>query len=132
MGLDNGIVVKFKNEVENTPLYHEQWRPIKEYEVAYWRKCWNVREDLGEVFGTIGKEFYDTKLTPELLTAILSVLGSYNADNWVANNGYFSSIWEWDEISGTIAEQIANIKWLIDYWKEHPENIEECEFYDSY
>ena len=47
MGLDNGICIKRKTASKDALLqFDEEWRSRNDYdlEVAYWRKCWNVRD----------------------------------------------------------------------------------------
>ena len=44
MGLDNGIEVKKRKDIEFKKDI------IDEYgEVCYWRKCWNIRKDIIEI-----------------------------------------------------------------------------------
>lgn len=54
MGLDNGIVMKVKIKAE--------WAEIigikeSEFEIAYWRKCWNFRNDVMEYFDSSSEEY---------------------------------------------------------------------------
>lgn len=130
MGLDNGIEVKKRKDIEFRKDI------IDEYgEVCYWRKCWNIRKDIIEY---LGKEYptadvYEWKLDINDIESIINILSSYNEDNWeVGGNSLLGgSIWEWDEIKHTLQMQIEKLKYLVEQMKIYGDDIW-VSFYDSY
>ena len=110
MGLDNGLVIRKRNQKVSK-------------EIAYWRKCWNIRGDILDIIDST-EEKYCYEISPSQLLQIVKILSKYNEKNW----DY--SIWSWDDIKHSIKKQILTIPfWIIflllnkDYY---------CEFYDSY
>ena len=110
MGLDNGLVIRKRNQKVSK-------------EIAYWRKCWNIRGDILDIIDST-EEKYCYEISPSQLLQIVKILSKYNEKNWD------HSIWSWDDIKHSIKKQILTIPfWIIflllnkDYY---------CEFYDSY
>lgn len=96
-----------------------------DFQVMYFRKCWNVRSD---IFGIIGSlETPNDSRTPvrlEHIDPIINLLRSYNKKNWE------NSIWEYDEIKANIKQQIKNLKKLKKIMEKY-DNLT-VYFYDSY
>lgn len=119
MGLDNGITIKeYKNSQE------------KEYEVCYWRKCWNIRFKILEILNFPHNgvdEQYEFPLTLDDVVDIYYMMRSLNKENWFEGGG---SIWSWDEIKKCVKQDIKNLKKLIRRMKKDT-NITVI-FYDSY
>lgn len=126
MGLDNGINVKATS----------RWEAIQEldalfpkkyngnWEVCYWRKCWNVRSDIFSVLAcprVINDGEYPIQL--EHIDQIIDVLKSYNEDNWDL------SIWEFEEMKPHLKEQAKKLKKLKKLMEKYPLSVY---FYDSY
>lgn len=126
MGLDNGITVKATSRWEAiqeldasfSQKYNGSW------EVCYWRKCWNVRNDIFSVLAC-PRENNDGQYPVQLehIDQIIDVLKSYNEDNWEL------SIWEFEEMKPHLKEQAKNLKKLKKLMEIYPLSVY---FYDSY
>lgn len=132
MGLDNGIQVvrnEYSNKIKALEKYAESWDKEKklDFEFCYWRKCWNVRNDIlclvTEPYDGEGRE---VEVSVDELKDILKLLKSYNSNTWVDG----SSIWSWEEHKSANARNIKNLKELIKLKKKYPEL--KVIFYDSY
>ena len=130
MGLDTGVYVK-KTGIETID---KQLKRIAYYvyddsvEIAYWRKCWNVREAIGRALGT----FYDngqTNLDLCDINAIIKEMSKCNKHNWL-HNGWDGSIWEWKEIKKHHRANIRRLRGLAKLKKKYP--IIDVIYYDSY
>lgn len=136
MGLDNGIQVKRTaetNKIEELNVFNEDYDKELKYDfsVTYWRKCWNIRND---IFGLgIGyDESYYTNLTKENIEQIIELLESYNDDNWY--DGGFC-IWEFtsDEEGWSYSEHIKQDIESLKLLRQLMDKYElEVYFYDSY
>lgn len=130
MGLDNGISIR-RNEksmsiYDKLKRFEDDWDKEHRYdfELAYWRKCWNVRDMIADSIGGI----YDnskTFINRENLIAIIFALKSLNAENW--DEDY--SIWTWEEQEPHIKRYIENLEYLYQLMGEYDLDIY---FYDSY
>lgn len=136
MGLDNGICVRrtFEtNKIEELKVFNEDYDKEFKYDfsVTYWRKCWNIRND---IFGLgIGyDESYYTNLTKENIEQIIELLESYNDDNWHDGG---SCIWEFTSeeegwsYSEHIKQDIESLKLLRQLMDKYELEVY---FYDSY
>jgi hypothetical protein len=136
MGLDNGICVRrtFEtNKIEELKVFNEDYDKEFKYDfsVTYWRKCWNIRND---IFGLgIGyDESYYTNLTEENIEQIIELLESYNDDNWYDGG---SCIWEFTSeeegwsYSEHIKQDIESLKLLRQLMYKYELEVY---FYDSY
>ena len=135
MGLDNGINIKRTpetNQIEELKVFNQDWDKNQKYnfEVCYWRKCWNIRNDIF-CLGIGYDESYHT-LTKEDIDNIIKLLQSYNEDNWTENG---SCIWEWtsDEEGWSYSEHIKNDIESLQLLRQLMDKYElEVYFYDSY
>ena len=133
MGLDNGIIArKSSNEKVNAKLLALNTYTYSEgdHEIAYWRKCWNVRGAIAEVIGGI----YDNGETPlmyEDIIAVIKRLKQFNKKNWSGSCWDEGSIWDWDEIKKSHRGCIKRLEKLACLIKKHPGEID-VYFYDSY
>lgn len=133
MGLDNGIIArKSNNEEINAKLFtlntYTYWDGS--HEIAYWRKCWNVRDAIADVIGGI----YDngsTSLTYEDVIAVIERLEQFNEENWSGDDWDEGSIWEWDEIKESHRGCIERLQHLASLMEKYPDEID-VYFYDSY
>lgn len=132
MGLDNGIMVK---NVKLTDLPSQmEIDQMYEYddgvEIAYWRKCWDLRNDiLHLVFPEIWASdplAYRFPLTPDKLLAIIDDI------EWYINHpsDWRNSIWSWDEYVPILQKNKFNLLLFYNWWEKHPEI--EAYFYDSF
>lgn len=131
MGLDNGIRVKRTEYTEAIPelkVYEDEFdlKYKSDFELCYWRKCWNIRN---EILSYIGKRFSDEYQFPisiEDIDPIIQILQSYNKDNWIDSGG---CIWEYDEMRPRLMEQIDALKQLKKLMQKYDLEVY---FYDSY
>jgi hypothetical protein len=133
MGLDNGIEIKRKDNLPNCVLCFDddEWRKQRGYdlEVAYWRKCWNVR---GIIFSVIDDREDDCvyNVTREELVEIIHRLENDLHYFDFLEGEWGSCIWEWNDFRRIQKWNIKNLKKLARMMKRHPEI--EVIFYDSY
>ena len=134
MGLDNGIIArKSDNEKINTKLLALNTFTYSDgsHEIAYWRKCWNVRYAIADVIGGM----YDNGETPlmyEDVIAVIKRLKKFNKKNWDHTScSWVGSIWSWDEIKKNHRGCIKRLEKLARLMKEYPGEID-VYFYDSY
>lgn len=131
MGLDNGIEIRRKSNLPNCVLcFDNEWCRNNGYslEVAYWRKCWNVRRTIFDVLcGEDDNGVID--VTREELVEIIRRLEEefhyfdFLEDGW-------DCIWEWNTFRKIQKRNIKKLKKLAKMMKRHPEI--EVFFYDSY
>ena len=133
MGLDNGIEIKRKDNLPNCVLCfdNDEWRKQRGYdlEVAYWRKCWNVRAIIFSVIDD-GEKDYVYNITREQLVEIIHHLEDdlHYFDFLEGERG--GCIWTWNEFRRFQKWNLKNLKKLAGMMKRHPEI--EVIFYDSY
>ena len=140
MGLDNGITLKTKY-----PIDVEDWE-IKpdyvvfpfdaqkrkdgwyEYDICYWRKCWDVRGAIIDILDVPQEggiyEIDKPSQVKKIREALIDFLR--HPERWE------QSIWSMDEYMECLAQQIVNLGWLHKYMKEHKGEPMKVEFYDSY
>lgn len=97
MGLDNGIVLKidefpkdFYTEKSDfgTSSYDEK---AKELNIAYWRKCWGIREAILNIVGRNNLDEFEYKIEWDDIPAIIRALKNFlNEKYW---NDSADSIW---------------------------------------
>ena len=135
MGLDNGIRLYTKHEINfnEEPHYIGKFvnifrAGVYEYDICYWRKCWDVRERIINILNVgQGGGAYEID-TPEQVIAIREALIDFlrQPEEWR------DSIWEINEMLDTLGQQIINLTWLVDYMTKHRNEYVVVEFYDSY
>lgn len=135
MGLDNGICVKRNEETSKIPelrRFAESYDKEGKYdfEIAYWRKCWNIRNDILWILGHGQGEEYTYSITKESLNQVIKLLESYNSENF---EGGGVCIWDWDDpkwpYSAQIAYDIGNLRQLRKLMDKYDLKVY---FYDSY
>lgn len=129
MGLDNGFIVKDTDLTEIVPEFvHLPWDFAKN-EIAYFRKYWGMRtEIILDVLHVRDDEASGYPVELDDMPAIFRIMQKYmNPTYWEENA---DSVWEWEDAFPHLVEQYINLKWLYDYWRQHPEL--EVSFYDSY
>ena len=133
MGLDNGIQIRRKDNLPNCALcFDSEWREKYSYdlEVAYWRKCWNVRRVIFDVLRDGDDDECIIDITREEVLEIIKRLENdfhyfdFLADEWS------DCIWMWNAFRKIQKRNIKNLKKLAKMMKRHPEI--EVYFYDSY
>ena len=128
MGLDNGIWVRRidglpKRVIKAVSIYDYK----DELEVAYWRKCWQVRRLIYEAINMPAENDSIVKLSREDVLAIIKTLTKNIKQKWYE---YGSPYWEWDEYKINHKHNIKRLKRLARLMKKYPDLI--VEFYDSY
>lgn len=134
MGLDNGIQFRIldREKFGDIPKWfkREPWEEKHgcDYEVLYWRKCWNVREVI--LFYLNGhEEGGEFPMSLDDLKCINSILKKlYTKKNWDENQ----SIWSWDEIKKYYKFKLRYAKKVAAWLKRKPVGSYELYFYDSY
>lgn len=131
MGLDNGIEIKRRADLPTAAFayFDEEWRAKHKYdlEVAYWRKCWNVRDVIMDVLHVSQDNDSQTAMTVEDVDAVITALCKINKKNWLDHG---STIWEWKEFKGIQRRNIRNLRRLRHMMRKN-DNIE-VYFYDSW
>ena len=134
MGLDNGIMLKIKDKEKfgEIPAWilRKPWEDEHnfDYEILYWRKCWNVRAEILSYLMADDEE-YQWTLTLMELKDIFKILSSlYNSRNWDSSQ----SIWTWDEIGEFYKNNLKYAKKVLKWLKTKPIDSFEVYFYDSY
>lgn len=137
MGLDNGIIVKIKDNQKFGAI--PKWVKCsagKQFEINYWRKCWNVR---AEIFDYIHRnncpaideyQEYEFELSINDTLSILKQIkeNCYSEKKW----DYSQSIWEWYEIKQHFKRRLRQAKKIIRWLKRKPTDSYQIIFYDSY
>lgn len=133
MGLDNGIVLCIKDEKDYKKLYrlfkHESWCRACECEVAYWRKCWGIRNAILELRNKDEPSIYGFIIDLDNINSVITTFKHFLHKKEWENEA--DSIWEWDRY--TKRNQIRNLRGLkrLKRWlKKHPDDV--AYFYDSY
>ena len=96
MGLDNSIEIKrnaYTNSIPELRQFELEYDKAYEYdfEICYWRKCWNIRNDILWIIGERLSDKYEYTLDKEDIDQIIKLLESYNADNFEDSGG---CIWD--------------------------------------
>ena len=132
MGLDNGIEIKRRADLPASAFtyFDEEYRAKNNYdlEVAYWRKCWNVRSIIMDILHVSEDNDSYTTMTVEDVDAVIAALRKMNKNNWLDCG---SCIWEWKEFRGFQRDNIRNLRRLRYMMKKKPE-VFEVYFYDSW
>ena len=136
MGLDNGIVLKTKNSIIEKPSWvkfignpAEHDDGSLEYDICYWRKCWNIREAIFNILEDDDRREWEFELSLNQVVAIRDRLCRFltEGEDWEELG---DSIWSFEEMIPVLTEDILNLSWLIGYMKKDVHAI--VYFYDSY
>ena len=135
MGLDNGIQIKRNTYTNSIPelkqfeLTYDNKHQF-DFEVCYWRKCYNIRNMIMNVVESARDNDYSDLLTTTDIEKIIHGLQSFNSANWQEDGG---SIWDWDDeecpYSEKIQRDIENLKNLQTLMEKYDLEVY---FYDSY
>ena len=129
MGLDNGIHVKKHYNTSVNKLMSHIFTHVKymnEFEVAYFRKCYNIRYLIFDAIGGSINDEYEYPVKREEIKMIIKSLKSLNEDNW-EDEGY--SIWTFEEMKEHLRADIRRLRklYFLMFFLEL-----EVYFYDSY
>lgn len=131
MGLDNGIEIRRNDKLtkvyDKIKHFEDSWDKEHKYdiEIAYWRKCWNIRNLIANCIGGI-YDCGDTPIDREQIPLIIETLKTLNEENWTEDGG---SIWDYDEQKPFIDQHIKNLEYIYELMGECDLDIY---FYDSY
>ena len=130
MGLDNGICVKRNEKAMNVydklKHFEESWDKEHKYdfEIAYFRKCWNVRHSIAMCLNDFENNGY-TPIKRDDIPKIIAELKSFNKKTWDEGD----SIWTWEEQKPHMQRYIKNLQYLHKLMAKHDLDVY---FYDSY
>ena len=134
MGLDNGIMLKIIDKEKFGPMpawiKREEWEDQYnyDYDILYWRKCWNVRAVILSYLEASDDE-YEWTLSLMDLQDICKILKKlYTKENWDESQ----SIWSWDEIKKTYITNLRYACRVLKWLHTKPEGSYQLYFYDSY
>lgn len=130
MGLDNGITIRRTKDLPKAVrAFDEEWREKNGYdiEIAYWRKCWNVRVRIYQVLGMPGENDSEIEMSRDDVLNVIKALRSINRRNYYDGAG---SVWCWYDFKRFNRRNIRNLKKLARIMKRHPDIS--VYFYDSY
>lgn len=132
MGLDNGIVLRRKDNQEfELPLSCCN-KYENSIELCYWRKCYGIRNAIINKLH-LSKEGGNYVVDIEDVPAIIRILKHFvDKDIW-ENEG--ESIWDYveDDMKDTLIDDIIVLSKLIDWIKGNPNKDDYVlYFYDSY
>ena len=135
MGLDNGILLKIKDKEAFGPMpvwiKREEWEDKYgyDYDILYWRKCWNVR---GEILCYLGAsdDKFEWDITPDDLVNIIDILRNqvYGEENWDEDQ----SIWTWEEVGESYMYWLTYAERIVAFLRDKPLGSYQLYFYDSY
>ena len=128
MGLDNGITLKKEGLPKQFNRLATKDRDYgSDIEIAYWRKCWQVRRLIYEAINMPAENDSIVKLSREDVLAIIKILTKNIKQKWYE---YGSPYWEWKEYKINHRENIRRLRRLACLMKKYPDVV--VEFYDSY
>ena len=132
MGLDNTIEIKRRADLPARAFiyFDREWlaRYNSNLEVAYWRKCWNVRSIIMDVLDVREDNDSYTIMTIEDVDAVIAALRKINKKNWLDRG---STIWDWKEFKGIQRRNMRNLRRLRRLMKKKLE-VFEVYFCDSW
>ena len=129
MGLDNGFICKNIKRDEIPSWVKLPWDlKDKDIEIAYFRKCWGIRNEILAKLHCIKDNDSRTPVESEDILPIVKILMQYLDKEYYDDNA--DSIWEYEEAYGNIQRSIINLIWLKTYMEEHKDVT--AYFYDSY
>ena len=130
MGLDNGICIRRKTaSPEALAAFDPDSQKAYEYDldVAYWRKCWNVRSMVLHTLNVWQDNDSRTPMTLDDVVVIIRNLQKFNRKNYTE---WGWTIWEWSDFRRINRRNIAALNRLVRLMKKN-DNIE-VYFYDSW
>ena len=130
MGLDNGIQIRRKTATKEALIAFDDEMCLKynyDPSVAYWRKCWNVRNIVFELLEIDDFNDSETTMTADDVERVAAELKKLNSKNFCDCG---DCIWDWDEFKHINRRNIKNLKRLARMMRKEP--TMEVYFYDSW
>lgn len=140
MGLDIGVVIKPKTEAAREylkaefPSNRDEYSTDIEYEFGYWRKTWNIRRRVIDVFELPNHDDANMTMTLDQLKIFRDEVLEFFLDksHW-EYKGETSLIFSWEVELVPIANSIRDITLFFEYLDEDLTDEDfEIYFYDSY
>ena len=128
MGLDNQIEIKRRADLPARAFAYFDNKHNRNLEVAYWRKCWNVRNIIMDILKVEEDNDSYTTMTVDDVDAVIKALRKMNKKNWLDCG---DTIWSWKEFKGIQRHNIRNLRHLHHMMRKQPE-VFEVYFYDSW
>lgn len=131
MGLDNGVEIRRRPDLPAAVLRAfdvDEWRVRNNYdiEVAYWRKCWNVRDVFFDVLDIKDNNDTQTNMTANDVEQVITLLKEFTRDNY----DFCGTIWDWVDFKRLNKRNIRQLKKLVKLMKKYDDL--EVYFYDSW
>ena len=127
MRLDNGIMLNCSDKDYLKFPYPNERDLGREYkDIAYWRKCWDIRRDI--INNLHYKDGDLSTVDLEDIPAFIRALKPYLNENYW--NEHDDSIWTYEEMFNKTYEILVNLEYLKKYLKDNPDV--KCYFYDNY
>lgn len=130
MGLDNGVVIQ-RNTAPKcaSKIFHEEeWKKVNSYiDVAYWRKCWNVRNIIFDLLHIEDFNDSQTNMTRNDVKRVIAELKKLNSKNFCDCG---DCIWEWEDFKRINRRNIHRLRKLARLMRKYPGM--EVYFYDSW
>lgn len=137
MGLDNGVLLIVNGEFDFSQVpYYVKVRESDELEtkdglltiidVCSWCKCWDFRNKVIQILDNLD-DTEDFEVFEYNIPDLIEIIKDYfeNPEEWDSN-----SLFRFGDMLPQLAQDIINLKWLIEYLKSHPRD--RAIFYDSY
>ena len=140
IGLDIGIIIKPKTEAAREYLKNEfpenrdEYSTGIKYEFGYWRKTWNIRQRVIDVFELPNHDDANLTMTLDQLKIFRDEVLEFflDKDHWVYKNEY-SHVFSWEVELVPIANSIRDITLFFEYLDDDLTDDDfEIRFYDSY
>ena len=140
MGLDIGIIIKPKTEAARKYLKNEfpnnrdEYSTDIQYEFGYWRKTWNIRRRVIDVFKLPNHDDANITMTFDQLKIFRDEVLEFFLDknHWVYKD-YYSHVFSWEVELVPIAHAIRDITLFFEYLDDDLTDEDfEISFYDSY
>lgn len=135
MGLDNGLLLHSKEQIEGRPSFIKPttvWSGEEypfSYEICYWRKCWNIRREVQHAIGAPADDVNKFGLDIAEVKNIWHAINELNSETAWGND----SIWSYEEIKDHLDRDLNAIEWLIWFMRQYEDDESwVVEFYDSY
>ena len=130
MGLDNGIAIRRATAPADVAKIFQEKEWEKKYnhiDVAYWRKCWNVRNIVFDLLEIDDFNDSQTTMTADDVERVIAELRKLNSANYYDGGG---CICNWHEFKRINSRNIKALKQLVKLMKKYPDM--EVYFYDSW
>ena len=130
MGLDNGVVIRRDTAPKcASKIFHEKpWKmKYNHIDVAYWRKCWNVRHI---IFDLLYIEYFndsETAMTRKDVKRVIAKLKKLNSKNFCDHG---DCTWEWEDFKRINRRNIKRLRKLARLMRKYPDMG--VFFYDSW